>query len=223
ARDRRLAQVHQAHVWLVVDLIIAALQRYAPGPEAMIGRAQLFGQLAVVHASANLAPREVGYGCVCGLVDQDVAEVSHPDAEPGFPVAPLVEGLALLGRDFERVAGVCIMNKAAVRLPTARENFGIAGLDPGLRFGIDCGVVQRGAPIRCALEYGEVQRGLGHLGDGLHARSTGADHGYALALKADRRVWPRGGVIGFTAEIADAWDGRHGRRRQRTDRRDQEA
>src|SRR5262249_51128947 len=126
-------QVHEAHVWLVIDLVIAALQRYPPGPEAMIGGDQLFGELGVVHAAADLAPYEIGDGGVGGFVNQNVAEVSHPDAEPGLPVALLVEGLALLGWDFERVAGVCVMNERAIRFPTPRENFGIAGFDPSLR------------------------------------------------------------------------------------------
>ena len=59
--------------------------------------------------------------------------------------------------------------------------------------------------------------------DGLHAGGAGADHRNALAFEVDRFFRPARGVEGASLETVAALDARQGRRRQRTDRGDEEA
>src|SRR5882724_6103986 len=110
--DRRLAYVHEAHVRLVEDLVVAALQRHAPSAKAVVGRDQLLRDLRVHDSLADLPAHELGDGGVGVLVDQHVAEVAHPDAEAGLAVELLEERLALLRTHLERVARVGLVDEA---------------------------------------------------------------------------------------------------------------
>ncbi len=154
---------------------------------------------------------------------QHVAEVALPHAEAGCRVLLLEECLALFRRHLEGAARVRRVDEAGEGFLAALEELGVVGLDPGLGLRVDRAVVQRLAPVRRALEYREVPRGLGHLGDGLHAGGAGADHRHALACEAHRLVRPRGGMERLALERVDARNARHGRRRERADGRDQEA
>ena len=57
--DRRLLDVHQPDVGLVVDLVVPRLQRHAAGAEAVVLRDQLLRDLRVLHPLADLAGDEV--------------------------------------------------------------------------------------------------------------------------------------------------------------------
>src|SRR4030095_14320031 len=61
ALDRRLAEIDQAHVRLVVHLVVAALERYAARAEPVIGGDQLGRDAGVLHPRADLSSHEVGY------------------------------------------------------------------------------------------------------------------------------------------------------------------
>src|SRR4051794_9064763 len=50
ALDRRLVDVHQLDVGLVVDLVVAGLERYAAGAEAVVLRDQLLGHSRILYA-----------------------------------------------------------------------------------------------------------------------------------------------------------------------------
>src|SRR6185312_4552474 len=101
--------------------------------------------------------------------------------------------------------------------------FGIAGLDLFLRLGVDLAVVQRRAPVRGALEHGEVADFACNGLDGLYARRAGADHGDALALEVDGLLRPTRGVKALALKTVEAFDAGQGRRRQGPDRGYQEA
>src|SRR6185437_14385555 len=59
--------------------------------------------------------------------------------------------------------------------------------------------------------------------DGLNAGGARSNHRDALAGEVDRRFRPARGVEGATLKTVDAFNSRHRRRRERTDRGDQEA
>jgi len=60
---------------------------------------------------------------LASLVGQDVAEVTHPDAKAGLAVKLLPEGLALLGRHVQGLAGVSLMNEPARRRRAMARKF----------------------------------------------------------------------------------------------------
>ena len=68
--------------------------------------------------------------CVGLAVDQDVAEIAHPDAEAGLAVELFPESLAFLSCHLEGGARIGGMDEAAVGLLAAREDLGIVGPDP---------------------------------------------------------------------------------------------
>src|SRR5207248_6698272 len=113
----------------------------------------------------------------------DVAEIAHPDSEPGFAIELLPERLALLLCHLKGGARVGGMDEAAVGLLATLEDLGIIGPDTGHLLLADLGVVQWRAPLRGALEHGQVTGGFGHFGDGLDASRAGADHRDALAFE----------------------------------------
>ena len=202
ALDRRLVDVDELDVGLVVDLEVAALERHAAGAEAVVLRDQLLGHGRVLDALADLARDEIGDQRVGLAVDQDVAEIAHPDAKTGLAVELLPEGLAFLGRYLERRARVGRMDEAAVGLLAAREDLGIVGPDPAHLLLADLGVVQWRAPLGGTLEHGQMADGLGHFGDGLYAGGAGADHRDALAVEADRFLGPVMSVAGLALNVS---------------------
>ena len=183
ALDRRLVDVDQFDVGLVIDLEVAALERHPAGAEAVIFRDQLFGDGRILDPLADLAGEKVRHQPVGLAVDQDIAEIAHPDAETGLAVELLPERLALLARHLIGGARVGRMNEAAEGFLAAREDLGIIGPDPAHLLLADLGVVQWRAPLGGALEHGQVAGGLGHFGDGLHAASR--------RCRSPRRACPR--------------------------------
>jgi hypothetical protein len=123
-------------------------------------RRQFVGKHRILDALADLAPHEVGDRRVRIPIDQQVAEIAHPERKSGLAVALLEECLAHLGTDLERVAPIGVVNEPAVRFPAFGEDFRIGRFDPALGFGVDRAVVQRRAPVRRALEYGEMADGF---------------------------------------------------------------
>lgn len=95
ALDRGRVDVHQRYVVLVVDLVIAALQRQAARAEAVVLRRQQVGDFRIVHALADLLGDEFAGQPVGFLVDHHVAEITHPDAETRFRIQFFPEGLAI--------------------------------------------------------------------------------------------------------------------------------
>jgi hypothetical protein len=189
----------------------------------VVFRDQFLGHRRILDPLANLAREEVRDQLVGLAVHQDIAEIAHPDAETGFAVELLPESLALLLRDLERRARVGRMDEAAVGLLAAREDLRVIGPDPAHLLLADLGVVQRRAPLRGALEHGQVADRLGHFRDGLHGGRAGADHRDALALEADRLLRPVMGVAGLATERLDARDARQRRRREDAGGGDQQA
>src|SRR3546814_14170594 len=63
----------------------------------------------------------------------------------------------------------------------------------------DGSVVQRFAPVRAALEHGQVLCGLGDLRDRLHTRRARPDHSDPLALECHLVLRPEPGVIGLAS------------------------
>src|SRR5271165_1707439 len=84
ARDRRLVDVDELDVGLVVDLVVAALERHTAGAKAVVLRDQLLGDGRVLDPLADLARDEIGDQRVGLAVHHDVAEIAHPDAETGL-------------------------------------------------------------------------------------------------------------------------------------------
>ena len=85
ALDRRLPEVDELDIVLVVDLVVAGLQRHAAGAEAVVLGDQLLGELPdpctrarIFWAMKSLISR------VRLRVDQHVAEVAQPDPEAGL-------------------------------------------------------------------------------------------------------------------------------------------
>ena len=188
----------------------------------MVLRDQFLGDLLVLDALANLAGDEVAQQGVGLLVDQHVAEIALPDAEPLLAIKLLEERLALLGRHLMRGARVWRMQEAGEGFLATLEHLRIAGPDFAHLLGADLAVVQRRAPVGSALEHGEAARGLGNLLDGLHAGGAGADHRHALPFEADRLVRPARSVAGLALEALYARDAGHGRRGKGADGGDQE-
>src|SRR6516225_2922648 len=213
ALDRRLVDVDQLDVGLVVDLEIAAFERHAAGAEAMIIRDQPFGDDWILDALTGLACDEIRDQRIGLAVHQDVAEIAHPDAEARLAVEFLPKGLTLLGGHLEGGTRVGRMDEAAVGLLATREDLGIIGPDPAHLLVRDLGVVQWRAPLRRALEYRQMAGRLGHLGDRLDAGGTRADHRDALPLECHSFFGPVMGVAGLALECLDTGDARHCRGR----------
>ena len=129
ALDRRLVDVDQPHVVLVVDLEIAGLERQPARAEAVVLGDQLVGDPGIAHPLADLLGHE-GAGELVGLpVGQHVGEVADPDAEARLAIELLPERLALLGRDLQRLARIGLVDEAGAGLPAALEDLGVGGLD----------------------------------------------------------------------------------------------
>ena len=151
-----ILDVDQQDVVAVVGLEIAALQRHAPGAEAVVLRDQLVRDLRVLHALADLLGDELADRGVGLLVGQDVAEIAHPDAEARLRIKLFPERLALLRRHVQRLAGIGLVDEPARRLAAVGVDLLVAGLDLlHLRLA-DLGIVQRRRPVRPALEDGEL-------------------------------------------------------------------
>src|SRR5882757_2069773 len=221
--DRRVRDIHQLDIVAVVDLVIEGLERHAAGAKAVVFRDQLVRDPLVLDALANLSRDKIADGRIRLAVDQDVPEITLPDAEATLAIEFFIERLAFRVGDLERAARIGRMDEAGEGFLATAEHLGIAGLYAGLRVGIDPTVVQRRGPVGGALKHGEVPDLARNGLDGLDAGGAGADHGDALAGKIHRLLRPTRGVEGLALEIVAALDARQRRRRQWADRGDQEA
>src|SRR3546814_13690089 len=104
---RRLVDVDEQYVVLVVDLEIPALQRQAARAEAVIPGDQLVGDLRIPDALADLAGDEFADEGVRFLVDQNVAEIAHPDAETRFGIQLLPKRRSEERRVGKRCCSTC--------------------------------------------------------------------------------------------------------------------
>src|SRR6202035_2381782 len=218
ALDRRLRDVDQLDIVAVIDLVIEGLERQAARAKAVILRDQLFRDGLVLDALADFSRDEIADGRIRISVDQDVPKIALPDAEAALAIEFFVERLALLVGHLERAARIGRMQEAGKRLLAAREHSRVSGLDRRLRLRSDLAVVQRRAPVRRALEYGEMADLARDGLDGLHAGRAGADHGDALTGEVDRLFRPARGVERASFETVAALDARQRRRRQWADR-----
>src|SRR5262249_32340146 len=141
------------------------------------------GHGRILDPLADLASDEIGNQRVGSAVDQDVAEIAHPDAKTGIAVKLLPESLALLGGHLQRRTRVGRVDEAAVGLLAAREDLAIMVPDPAHLFPADLRVMQWPSPLRGALEHGHMTGSLRDFGDGLYAGGTSADHRDPLALE----------------------------------------
>ena len=221
--DRRFRDVDQLDVVLVIDLVIEGLERQPAGAEAVVFRNQLFRDRLVFYALADFSGHEIADRGVRPAVGQDVAEIALPDAEAALGVEFFIKCLALFIGDLECPARIRRMQEAGKGLLTSGEHLGIAGLDLLLRLGVDLAVMQRCAPVRRALEYGEMPDLAGDGLDGLHTGGAGADHGNALASKIHRLLRPTRRMEGPARKRLASLDARQGGGRERADRGDQEA
>ena len=170
---------------------------------------QLLGDKRVFDALTDLARDKIRDQRVGPAVNQNVAEIAHPDAETGLTVELLPKGLTFLGGHLQRGARVGRMDEAAIGLLAACKDLGEIGPDPAHFIFADFSIVQWRAPLWCALEHGQMARSLGHFRNGLHAGRAGANDRDALALKANRFLRPVMGVTGLPLEGLDAGYGRH--------------
>ena len=166
----------------------------------------------------EIADQRIGFA-----VDQYVAKIALPDAKAALGIELFEERLALFIADFESAAWIRRMQETGKGFLATPEHLGIAGLDLLLRLGVDLAVMQRCAPVRGALEYGEVSDTCSDGLDGLNTGGAGPDHRHALPGEVDRLLRPARGMEGAALKIFDALDSWHGRCRQRADRGDQEA
>ena len=113
ALDRRLVDVDQLDVRLVVDLVIPGFERHPARAEAVVLRDQLFGDDRVMDALTDLARDKLGGERVGCTVGQHVAEIALPDAETRLGVELLPERFAFLWCHFERLAGIRVVDIAA--------------------------------------------------------------------------------------------------------------
>src|SRR5262249_52271229 len=125
ALNRRLVDVDELDVGLVVDLEVAAFERHAAGAEAVVLRDQLLGHRRVLDPLVDLARDEIRDQRIGLAIHQDVAEIAHPDAETRLVVKLLPEGLALFGGYLQRRTRVGRVNEAAIGLLAAGEDLGI--------------------------------------------------------------------------------------------------
>jgi hypothetical protein len=176
ALDRRLVDVDELDVGLVVDLVVTGLERDAAGAEAVVFRDQLLRHRRVLDPLTNPSRDEAGDQRVRLAIDQYVAKIALPDAEAGLAVEFFPESLALLRRHLESGAGVGGVDEAAGGLGAA--------------------------PVRSTLEHGQVADGLGHFLDRLYRGGAGADHRDPLAVETDRFLGPVMGVAGRPLKVS---------------------
>ena len=217
ALDRRLVDVDEFDVGLIVNLVIPGFERHPAGAEAMVLRDQLFGDHGVFNALADLARDEVGGQLVGLAVGQHVTEIAHPDAETRLSVELLPESFPFLGGHFQGRARVGRVDVAARRGAAEREDLFVARLDVAHLCVGNLAIVQRRAPIGSALKHGQVADGLGDFLDGLHGGRAGANDPDALAREVDALLGPGVRVAGLPLEGAEAGDVRHRRRRKDPD------
>ena len=223
ALDRRVLDVDEFDIGLVVDFEIPRFHGYAAGAEAVVLGDQLLGDFRIVHARADFARHEIADEGVGAVIRQHVAEIALPHGKSGRRIEPLQRRFALLVRDVENAARIGRVQEAGEGLLAALEHLGIVGLDLGLRVFVDLRVVQRLAPVGRALKDGQVAGRLGDLRNRLHAGCPRADDGDPLALERHRLVRPVGRVERRALECFHALDARHRRGGQRTNRCDEEA
>ena len=97
AFDRGFIDVHQAHIGLVIDLIVAAFQRQAPGTEAVILGDELFRNGGVLHSLADLARHEVTGKRIGVLIGEHISEVTDPNAKARFGIELFPKGFTFFG------------------------------------------------------------------------------------------------------------------------------
>ena len=223
AHQRRLADVDQPDVGPVEGLEVVGLHRHALHAEAVVARDQLLGDLGILDPPADALGDVFGELGVGLLVGEDLAEVRQPDAE-ARPVVELVpQRQPLLAAHLVEAAAVGLVHEAARRARAGGEDLVVAPADVGhLALG-DRPVVERAAPVRPALEDGELAHLVGDLADHLDAGGAGADHGDALARHVDRLVRPVEGMERPALEAPHALELGQGRHRQQPERQDQEA
>src|SRR5581483_9152586 len=183
AIDWRLVQVDQQYIVAVVGFEITAFEWHAPGSKTMVLRDQLVGDLRVLHPLADLLGDEFGDCGVGLLVDKDVAEIAHPDAEARLGIQLFPECFTFFRRHVGRLARIRAVDEPTRAFPATRIDFVVAGLDLRHLLLADLAVVQRRGPIWPTLEDGEVLCLLCDLRDRLDRGRASADDADPLAVE----------------------------------------
>ena len=181
ALDRGLLNVHQQHVVLVVDLVVAALAGQALGAEHVVLGGQHLRHHRVLHPLAYLVAEELGVVLIGRTGHHHVIEVAEPLLEAGLLPQGFVELHPLFFRNAEGGAGVELVHEGAGGLQALLEYLWVARPDFLLLFRRDLAVAQGSAVVGGALEDGQVADLPGDFRDELHCRGPGADHADALA------------------------------------------
>ena len=201
AQDRRLAQVDEVHVRLVVHLEVAGHERRPLLAEAVVLGDQLVRRLRILDDAPDLAGDELAPLRVRRAVEHQVAVVAGELREAGAAPHGLEERLALLLGVVEGGALVGGVEESAGRRVQGLAHRLEVLLQLRLLLGRDRCVVERRAPVGGAL----VDRQGGDLvrdgGDDLHAARPGADDRDPLAGEVDRRRRPQPGVVRLTPEV----------------------
>src|SRR5690606_27974387 len=197
--DRSLAQVHELDVRLVVNLVVAILERYALRTERMNGH-ELRGDGRVAHTLANLPPDELARPAVHGLVRHEIHEVALPECEAGLRPKGLEHRLAFLRRHCETRARIEAVHEAAHGLATSREYGGIAAADLAPVLIGQRRVSLRHAIGRRTLEHDQPINLVRDRLDDLDTRGARADDADPLAGEIEAAVGPACRVVVLAPE-----------------------
>ena len=221
--DRRLADIDEMHVVAVVGLEIMGLQRHPLHPEAVIPRYQLFRGDGILDAATDAIGNVGGKFGVGRFVGEYLAEIAQPDAKAGFAIELVPQRDPLFARHLVEAAPVRFVLESARRAGACCKYLVIARTDVGHLLVRNRTVVERRAPVRPALEHGEVADLVGDLTDDLDGGGAGADDGDLLAREIDRLVGPIKGMERAALEGIHAFEARRRRRREQADREHDEA
>ena len=115
------------------------------------------------------------------------------------------------------------MLESARRARACRKDLVVTRADIGHFLIGDRAVIERRAPVRPALEHGEITDLVGDLTDDLDGGGAGADDGDLLAGQVERLVRPVEGVERASLEDIHPFQPRRRRHRKQTDRQHDEA
>ena len=196
AHDRRLLEIDERDVRVVVRLVVAGHERRPLLGEAVILRDQLLRGLGILDDAADLLGDELAplgvRGCdrtagrCSGCVSFEKPGLLHIFSKNARrSLVRVVEGGAIV-RGVEEPA-----HRRVQRLAHRLE----VGPELRLLLGRDRRVVERRAPVGGALVHGQRGNLVGDRRDQLDAARSGADDGDALAREVDGRRRPQSRVV----------------------------
>ena len=145
--------VHESHVGLVVNLVVTRLHRNASRTESVVLGNQLFGDIGVSDAFADLHGDEFREFGIRFGIHQRVLEISDPNPKTWRVIKSFPEGFSLLRIDIQRAARIDIVIKPAGCLAAPDKNFVVAFFYIRHFLSGYGRVIQRRAPVWPPLEY----------------------------------------------------------------------